>query len=194
MASFKVKIAFIVFCSYFLINFAEAKFKPPIFSKKKSPTPIPEPVFPAIPGPSYQNIGVPKIPLSTIRKRPAHSSMSDISLYARPSSSISSKNSLNIGSSPAIMKESETLHRQAALALNAEKLGLKKPDRLKLFASIAKNFGLGISAIGGTITIGKSLSSDKVIENDDNNNVTTTPATITTTTTTDEIQIKLKDE
>lgn len=198
MAALKVKIVFIVLCFVFSMNFSESgKFKIPKIMKKKS-SKLPSTLQAA---PSYQNIAGPsEIPLKNLQRRPAHSSMSDISLYAKPSSS---STSLNIGQSPSILKESESLHKQAALALNAEKLGLipkKRNEQLKLIASITKNAAIGISAIGGSIIIGKTLSSDKVNETKNHNindkkfffHSSATP--VTTTTTTDEISFRLKDK
>lgn len=122
-------------------------------------------------------------------------SLTEIGLHAKPSSSHSiSIPSLNKGSSPALMFESKSLHKQAASTLNTQQLLMETSekkqhnyrDQLQKFGTIFKNVGIGLGALGGTIQIGKTLSKDTNVDK-----LITTTSTIAPETTTSEIKVRL---
>lgn len=92
----------------------------------------------------------------------SYNSLANIELNER------STNSLNRGSSPAIMRES--LHHSAASALNVNRARVPgsstiltrmkpNPENIKKMALMMKNSAIGVAGVAGAITIGKSFSS-----------------------------------
>lgn len=147
------------------------------------------------------------------RPMPSHSSalsssnsLTTINLHS-PSSSSSvsdiyqSAPMLNSGNSPAIMRETSTLHRQAASVLNLRGIGMARthrentmlqrlkpnPARLNLIGKYVKSVAIAVSGVGGVIVIANAFSNDsdekKEIHDDDDY--------LTTTTTTPELSNQL---
>lgn len=199
--SFQLQIVFgLLALSVFYSFETEARFK--LFPKNSSPSTVLQRPL-SMPSTSQA--------LESHRLRPFSaaspaSSIVTVDLHP-PSSTLSSDSyrsvslqSLNKANSPSIMRESHSLHRQAASTLNLESIKIVQPpankplrrlipnaERMNSIAKYIKNSGIGVAAAGGAVTLvdlflSKSGEKDK---NSDEHIVNT--ATTTTTTTRPEL-------